>query len=205
MKHQHNMAKRITITFLTGNKSKIRSASRVFSKYPQIKLKTLKTHTVEIQSLDVEEVAKYAAWEAANRLGIPVFKMDAGYYFEALNGFPGAFIKYFNAALSPEDILKLLEGKSRKVVVKEALAYCEPGKHPVVFTAQVTAKIGTKPMGQGSSIDRLIIYEGFNKPQAACDKDKIIEYWNKHLDHYERFARWLVGEKSKMQRHKKLI
>jgi len=189
-----SLEKPIEVTFLTGNQHKIASAKRVFDKYPQIKLKTLKTHTVEIQSLDAEEVAKYTVYEASNRLGIPVFKMDSGYYFEALNGFPGALVKYFNMGLSSEDILKLLEGKSRKVIVKESLAYCEPGKEPVVFTAQITARIGTKPMGQGSSVDRLIIYEGFDKPQAVCDKDKIIEYWNKHLDHYERFAQWLVGD-----------
>ncbi len=189
------MQNKIKITFLTGNKHKVASAKRVFDKYPQIELNVLKTQTVEIQSMNVEEVAKYTVWEAANRLKIPVFKMDSGYYFTGLNGFPGAFIKYFTQSLTSEDILRLLQGKSREVIVKESLAYCEPGKDPIAFAAQIIAKIGTKPMGQGSSIDKLIIYKGFDKPQAVCNYNKIVDYWNKHLDHYEKFAKWLVGEK----------
>ncbi len=187
-----NKNKKFKITFLTGNKFKIQSAKTAFKKYPEIELLTLKTHTVEIQSLDVEEVAKYTVWEAANRLKIPVFKMDSGYYFTGLNGFPGPFIKYFVQSLTSEDILRLLQNKSKEVIIKESLAYCEPGQDPIAFTAEIKAQIAQKPMGQGSSVDRLIVYEGFDKPQAACNREEIIKYWNKHLNHYEQFAKWLM-------------
>ena len=76
------------VTFLTGNQNKINSAKSAFSKYPEIELVHEKTETIEIQSLDVQEVAEYAVIEASNRLGKNVFKLDVGYYFEALNGYP---------------------------------------------------------------------------------------------------------------------
>lgn len=180
------------VTFLTGNQNKINSAKSAFSKYPEIELVYEKTETIEIQSLDVQEVAEYAVIEASNRLGKNVFKLDVGYYFEALNGYPGAFIKYFDKVLSSEDFLYLIDGKSRKITIRECLSYCEPNGKPVSFVAELDASVALKPEGEGGSVDRIIKYDGFEGTQASSNYDDIVKYWNEKLDHYDRLAKYLV-------------
>ena len=78
------------ITFLTGNEDKINSAIKAFEKFPQIDIEFQKVETIEIQSMDVKEVSEFAVKEVANRLNKSVFKVDTGYYFKGLNGYPGA-------------------------------------------------------------------------------------------------------------------
>ncbi len=185
------------ITFLTGNKDKINSAGEVFKDYPSLVLKIQDVDLPEIQSIDVKEVAEYYVKVACKKLNKPVFKTDCGYYFEGLNGFPGALVKYFDRNISSQDLLKLLENKSKKVIVRECLSYCEPGKVPVSFIAELQANIASKPKGNGGTIDKLIVYEGFKKPQAACDYDKIIAYWNARLTHYKDFANYLTNKSSR--------
>lgn len=181
----------LKLTYITGNQDKINSAKEVFSRYPNIELVNQKIETPEIQSLDVKEVAEYSAKYAASKLNTPIMKMDCGYYLEALGGFPGPLVKYFQNAISSEDLLKLIEGKSRKVIVRECLSYCEPNKEPVSFVAEIEATMSPTPMGSGSVFDKLIVYDGFDLPQSACDYDRIVTYWNDHLDHYKRLADWL--------------
>ena len=187
------MSKKFTVTFVTGNKEKWDSAKKALENYP-IELLQEKFETPEIQSRDVCEIAGYSAHYAAKNLGVPVIKTDCGYYITALNGFPGPFVKYFNQALTSEDILQLMKNKpNREIVVRECLAYAKPNRKPVLFFSEVKSHLAEKAEGEGSPIDKLIIYEGFNKPQAACDYDKIVEYWGKHLTHHHDFARYLCG------------
>lgn len=180
------------IIFLTGNQDKIHSAQKVFADYTDtICLKTKKIKIPEIQSMEVQEVAENSVYTACKKLNRPVFKVDCGYYFVGLHGFPGALVKYFDKSISSNDLLRLLEGKSKKVVVRECLSYCEPGKNPVSFVEEIIAQIADRPQGKGGTIDKLIIYKGFNKPQAACEYNSVIEYWNKNLHHYEKLVHYL--------------
>ncbi len=179
------------ITFLTDNQDKINSAREVFKSYPELVLKTQKIDLFEIQSTDVQKVAENFVKCACEKLGKPVFKVDCGYYFEGLNGFPGALVKYFDKSISSEDLVALLDNKSKRVTIRECLSYCEPSNSPISFIAELGATIAAKPEGEGGNINRLIVYEGFEKPQAACDYRKIVTYWNQKLTHYKDFANYL--------------
>jgi len=185
------MNKIIEIVFLTGNKDKLQSACEVFKSYP-IRLLNQKMEIPEIQSLNVEEVARYSVEYAVNIIKKNVIKVDCGYYFEAFNGFPGALVKYFERSFSSDDILKLLEGKSRNVVIRECLAYASPEGEVKTFLSESKATIAYKPEGIGGSIDKLIVYPGFNKPQAACKYSEVVKYWNKTLTHYKDLAEFLT-------------
>ena len=96
------------VTMITGNMGKWKIASDIFKKY-NVELEHIKMDTPEIQSHDVEEVSKYSAEYASNKLNIPVIKSDVGYYIDELGGFPGPFLRYINDMLESEDILKMME------------------------------------------------------------------------------------------------
>ncbi|PZP39557.1 MAG: hypothetical protein DI585_03735 [Pseudomonas fluorescens] len=181
------------ITFVTGNDEKWQSANRLLQPYG-VDLVRATFELPEIQSMDVGEVASAAAELACAWVGGPVMVTDAGYYFEALNGFPGPFVKYMNQTLAAEDVIRLMTGKDdRRVTIREALAYCEPGHAPVVFGSEQKAIVAQK-VGQGrTTMDRLMILDGFDKVAGECTLDEVREFWARHLVHYSRLGEWLVG------------
>lgn len=66
---------------------------------------------------------------------------DGGCYVEALNGFPGPFIKYINKWLYAQDFLRIMHGKkNRRMVWKTCLTYCEPNKKPAIFESYFKGK-----------------------------------------------------------------
>ena len=110
------------VVFITGNEYKYEQAKAAL-KETDIELIRQKIDTPEIQSTKVEEVAAYSSKWASEKLNLPVVLTDSGYYFEALNGFPGPFIKYVNQWFSAQDFLNLMSGKqNRKVCVTQCLS-----------------------------------------------------------------------------------
>ena len=86
----------------------------------------------------------------------------------------------------------MLDGKSHKVTIRECISYCEPNSDPVSFVASIDAMIAEEPDGEeGSSIDKLIVYDGFCTTQAASNYDDIVKYWNDNLDHFTQFAEYM--------------
>ena len=121
------------ITYVTGNCVKIESAKKILEPLGY-KLNNIKMDTNEIQADDVEEVAKYSAKWANDKLKCDVLKNDSGLFIEVLNGFPGVYTHYIDDVLGEDRVLKLLEGeKNRKVYFKEVLAYCEYGKNQLLL------------------------------------------------------------------------
>lgn len=179
-----------TITFVTGNKFKIIVAT-LFLKGTGIRLVGKKIDCPEIQHEDVAEIAKHSAKFAAEKLQKPVVTSDCGFFIEAFNGFPGAFIAYVERWMGYKGILKLMEGiKNRKAYFKDATAYCEPGKEPVSFISKTYGKISEKPQGKyGWGIDFLFIPKGKDKT-LGCFRDKErAKLWN--YNHWKKLAEYL--------------
>lgn len=185
-----------TIYFITTNEDKIETARKALGYLPvEVKLKRFKTP--EIQSMDLREIAEYSAKYAAEKIKAPVIVTDAGHYIPALGGFPGPFTKYVNKTLTVKDFLRLMKSvKNRRVFMKEALAYCEPGGKPVSFLVSIGAKVGFKPAGKGTIVDKTYIMDGFKKPIGAYPRETIRDYWAKHLTHYKKFAGYIGGFKN---------
>lgn len=67
------------LVYVTGNEIKFNVASKTF-KNTGITLLQKKLETPEIQSKSVQEVAKYSASWASEKLGKPVIVTDAGFF-----------------------------------------------------------------------------------------------------------------------------
>jgi len=179
------------VTFVTGNQGKWEIARDIFKEYG-VTLYQEKIETPEIQSLDVQEVASYSVSFAAEKYGKAVMKSDVGYYFNALNGFPGAFVKFINQSLTPDDILSMMRGKEdRSIILRECLAYAEPNKEPVLFISEEIGQIATEAIGKGSTMDQILILKGFTKPKGACDQNQIFEHFKNSLHIYHDIAKYI--------------
>lgn len=167
------------IIYVTGNDLKFKVAVQALEN-SGISLERVSLDVPEIQNTSVEEIAKWSAIWACQNLNQPVVVMDVGYYIEALNGFPGPFIKYVNEWFTAEDFLNLMAGKSdRHIVIRDCLAYCSPDKKPTVFSQLHQGEIATIPGSQnGSPIDRIFIPDGYKVPISALPSEEVIAYWS---------------------------
>ncbi len=107
------------VTFITGNQDK----AEYLTRYLGYKVKHVKLHLDEVQSLDLEEIVKHKVRQAYSEIGEPVLVEDVSLQFEALGQLPGPFIKWFLDELSLEDICHLVDGKSRNAIASCVFGY----------------------------------------------------------------------------------
>ena len=167
------------VILVTGNMKKLISA-RQFLEPHGIEVDNVKMDTTEIQSDSIEEIAAFSAKEASEKLKCSVLKNDTGFFIEEFGNFPGAYAHQVMDTIGTEGILKLMRGvKNRKAYYREAFAYCEYGKEPVVFTAITKGRIATRKSGKyGLKIDPIFIPDGYTKTMAHYSDDKRFNTWN---------------------------
>jgi len=180
------------VHFLTGNKGKWQIAANVFARYG-VTLAQLDIDVPEIQSLDVAEVASAAVQAAAHPSGI-IVKSDVGYYFEALNGFPGPLIKFINKSLAAEDILALMSGKTnRRVELRECLACRMPDGRIQLFQHSYYAQVALSARGKGTPANQVLVIEGFDRTIGECSVQELQDFWSDNLNAYHQAAQMIAG------------
>lgn len=109
--------------YVTGNKDKIRIAAKYLPEL-DIAYEITKLDVVEIQSDNPVEVAMAKAEEAYKQIQKPVLVNDHGWAIPGLNGFPGAYMKYMNEWLTPQDFLNLTKDiKNRTIILTEIICF----------------------------------------------------------------------------------
>ena len=182
------------IILVTGNEKKLVSARQFLEPYG-IKVDNVKMDTTEIQSDSVEEIAAFSAKEASEKLKCTVLKNDTGFFIEALGGFPGPYTHDVMRQIGTDGILRLMEGKkNRKAYYKEAFAYCEYGKEPVIFTAITEGRLATEKSGKyGLRIDPIFIPKGHQKTMANYNDDERFKLWNTGA--YDEIAKYVIDNR----------
>ena len=178
------------ITYVTGNWAKI-AAAKQFLEPLGFNINNIKMETIEIQADTMEEVAKFSAKYASDKLKTNVLKNDSGLIITALNNFPGPYTHYVEDTLGEDKILKLMEDeKNRQAFFIEALAYCEYGKDPVVFISKTEGEIAMDKSGEyGWSWDFIFIPKGQTKTMANFKDEDRWNLWNN--DAYLKLADYL--------------
>ncbi len=155
--------------FITGNKGKIEEVQAITG----LNLIAKNLDIPEIQSLDVEKVARAKAMEAFKLVGRPIIVDDTGMSIEALNGLPGALVVWFLDKLKPEGIVNLLsQEKNRKASVSTCIAYADK-TGVYTFVGIVRGEIALAPRGErGFGYDPIFIPEGQEKTYAEMSSEK---------------------------------
>ena len=169
----------MNITLVTTNWAKVAHAKLVLEPLG-IEVNNIKMDTVEIQADSAEEVAKYSAKYASEQLQSNVVKNDTGLVIEGLKGFPSVYTHYVQETLGEDGILKLMEGmENRRAYFVQALAFCEYGKEPVVFTSKTEGTISLEKQGTyGWFWDCIFIPNGQNKTLACFPDKERFKLWN---------------------------
>ena len=178
------------IYYITGNKRKIDRA-RLICARTGIEIEQIELETPEIQGNNSEEIAAYSAQFAGEKLKKPLIKLDVSFHINALNGFPGPFVKYINQWLKPKDVLKMMEGiKNRSCYWTDALAFYQAGKPVKVFSSQEQGEISIKARGKnGWGMDKIFIPEGQNKTKAELSDSERINICNR--GHWDQFIGYI--------------
>lgn len=155
------------VTFITGNQNKADYLSN-FLNHP---VDHVKLDLDEIQSTNLNEIVEHKVKQAYNLIKKPVIVEDVSLEFEALNGLPGPFIKFYIEKVPFETICSMINGLSRKATAKCVFGYFD-GINLELFQGSLDGEITKVPSGDnGFGWDRLFIPKGYNVTRASLDKE----------------------------------
>lgn len=138
-----------TITFVTGNAGKLREVVEILGANSPIVNKKLDLE--EVQGT-VDEVTIKKAKAAAAILNGPALVEDTSLVFNAYNGLPGPYIKWFMESLGNEGLIKMLAGfEDKSATAICTFGYCEsPDSDVILFQGKLDGTIVPKPRGEGN-------------------------------------------------------
>jgi len=130
------------IFFATDNIHKFDEARKVLTEY-KIAVGMLRAKALEIQSDNLEEIAKTSVVDAFKRCNLPLMVEDAGLSIDTLNGFPGPYSAYAYKTIGNKGLLKLMENiENRKARFHSVIAYYSAElKLPICFKGEVAGEI----------------------------------------------------------------
>lgn len=129
------LRKTLSLSFVTGNANKLRETAAIVG--DAIPLTALKLDLPELQG-EPEDISKEKCRIAAAKANGPVIVEDTSLCFNALQGLPGPYIKWFLEKTGHDGLNKLLAGYEDK----SAYAMCifafskGPGFEPIVFVGK---------------------------------------------------------------------
>ena len=181
------------IVFVTHNKGKIASASKQLE---GVNFRVFEYELEEPRSDDIKYISKYKVREAYKLVNKPCISLDCGFWIDALNGFPRAFVNFTLDTIGIEGILKLMEGKeNRSCRFTECLSYYD-GNELQQFMGKDEGTLSNKVLGNDTDkkwSDLWYIYQpyGYDKTLAQMTDDERanrIKYDS--VDSMKEFSKW---------------
>jgi len=177
------------IIFVTGNLHKVKEARDILSPLG-ITMEQSDCGYPELQADDLEEIAKFGAKWAANKLNSEVMVDDSGLFIEALGGFPGPYSAYVFDKIGNKRILKLMESEeNRSAFFKCVIGYCRPNEEALVFLGEVSGKIAREIRGSaGFGYDPIFEVNGKTFGEMKEEEKNRLSHRYRAL---VKFAEWL--------------
>ncbi|HZD13015.1 MAG TPA: RdgB/HAM1 family non-canonical purine NTP pyrophosphatase [Candidatus Binatus sp.] len=151
--------RRPALWLATQNLNKYNEAKAILDLY-KIPLRHLKVAKTELQSSQLEDVARYALQQLSGYYGNRfVIVEDSGLFVRSLHGFPGSFSSHVSKTLGLEGVLQLMNNRrDRRAYFKAAIALAGPRTKTRVITGTVQGKIASSSRGtRGFGFDPIFI------------------------------------------------
>jgi len=147
-KQKQNKEGLAIVTFVTGNANKLEEVQRILGTNLEIStempyhLTNIKVDLPELQG-DPVMIAKEKCKLAAEKVQGAVITEDTSLCFNALNGLPGPYIKFFLEKCGHEGLNKMLEGYTDKTGYAQTIVAFStgPGKEPAIFDGRTAGAI----------------------------------------------------------------
>ncbi|KAH8873062.1 Inosine triphosphate pyrophosphatase [Schistosoma japonicum] len=159
------------LTFVTGNPNKLSEFLKIIGEEFTNKVRTADLDLPEVQG-SIEEVSKQKCISAFKIIGGPVLVEDTALCFNALNGMPGPFIKWFVKAMGPDALPRLLtDFNDFRAEAVCTFAYCDSLEKPVKLFTGITTGCIVSPRGpRDFGWDCIFQPDGFNETYSELDK-----------------------------------
>ncbi|EDV32196.1 uncharacterized protein Dana_GF14164 [Drosophila ananassae] len=159
------------ITFVTGNAKKLEELVAILGPTFPRTIVSKKIDLPELQG-EIDEIAIKKCKEAARHVNGPVLVEDTSLCFNALEGLPGPYIKWFLEKLKPEGLCRLLEGwedKSAQAIC--TFGYCEDADaEPQLFKGITDGDIVSPRGPRAFGWDPVFQPKGYDKTYAELPK-----------------------------------
>merc|ERR1712137_1477145 len=159
----------VPLTFVTGNAGKLREFIKIMG---NVDVVSNKVDLPELQE-DPDDISREKCKLAAEAVKGPVCVEDTCLCFNALNGLPGPYIKWFLDGVGHEGLNKMLAGFEDKT----AYALCTfsytagPGEEIFVFRGETPGTIVPARGPNTFGWDPIFLPDGFDKTYAEMDSD----------------------------------
>ncbi len=178
------------IYLLTGNPGKVRSARQAFEE-TSIELKKLDKDYPEIQAESSIKIARHTVKQAMEDYDKPVIREDHSVYLDALPGFPGPYMNYFDKKMPAEDLLKLLEGEDKTGYFEIAAVLGLPNGEIKRYQFRVPIEITDEIRGNEENWDKVMMLKGEDETFAESSGESRLKIWNRN---YRKIAEELDEE-----------
>jgi len=179
------------VQFSTKNKGKYEEAARVAASHG-IQLVHLNVEKYEIQADDLAMIARVAAEQALKDPSAwAIVAEDAGFFVNALNGFPGPYSSYVYRQLGVGGILKLLQGVDERGAYFASAVACCSERGTFCFEGVVKGNVSLEPKGiHGFGFDPIFIPDmGDGRTFAEMDVDEKNRYSHRAIA-FSKFCEW---------------
>lgn len=167
--------------FITGNQNKADYLARILG----IELEHHKLDLDEIQSMNPEEIIEHKVKQAYAIVKKPVLVEDTSLFFNALDGLPGPFVKFFVTAESGQTIMcRMLDGFDDRTAYASAMYAYYDGEAMYTFVGRLNGTIADSPRGGGGyGWDGIFEPEGYGgKTRAELSPEEDDESYQKIRD-----------------------
>ncbi|KAI8983102.1 inosine triphosphate pyrophosphatase [Pilobolus umbonatus] len=157
------------LVFVTGNNNKLLEVQAILKGCIDVE-----SHKLDLPELQgsTQDIAKEKCRLAAEKLQSACITEDTGLCFNALNGLPGPYIKWFLESVGHDGLNKMLVGfEDKSAYALCTFGYCAgPGHEPILFEGRTDGKI-VQPRGPTTfGWDPIFQPDGFDKTYAELDK-----------------------------------
>eukprot|EP00357_Protocruzia_adherens_P023525 CAMPEP_0115024738 /NCGR_PEP_ID=MMETSP0216-20121206/33474_1 /TAXON_ID=223996 /ORGANISM="Protocruzia adherens, Strain Boccale" /LENGTH=197 /DNA_ID=CAMNT_0002398969 /DNA_START=68 /DNA_END=661 /DNA_ORIENTATION=- len=159
-----------TITFVTGNKNKLREFQAIIGDDLKFTFTSEKADLPELQG-EPEEISRQKCVHAVNELKRPVLVEDTSLCFNALNGLPGPYIKYFLEKTGHEGLNNLVSAYEDKSAYAQCIfSFCKgQGEEVYTFVGRTPGKIVPARGPTNFGWDPVFQPDGFDETYAEMD------------------------------------
>lgn len=184
---------------VTGNTGKFDLIARFLKKYaPNLHVEQKALDIDEIQSLDMQQVARAKALAAWEQLKHPLIIDDGGIYLEQYNNFPGTLSKYVVQGIGIEGFL-LLTKKDRTALFRTCIAFIQSPEEINYFYGECRGQIvNPSHFMPDESLPYRPIFQpdGYDTTIDLLNDDEQ-EKINHRLKALRLFLEWYAGHKKK--------